>query len=108
MDFTGSDWCPGCIELKKHVFNSKVFQDYANTNLVLMKVDFPDMKPNKDRQSDALKKANKDLKETYHVDGFPTLVVLGANGKEIAREEGYDNINPQALIDALEKIRSGK
>ena len=57
LDFTGSDWCPPCKELHKKVLVSKEFEDYAETKLVLVVVDFPKSKP----QSDELKKANEAL-----------------------------------------------
>src|SRR5947209_4624292 len=45
MDFTGSDWCPPCKALHKNVLSSKEFEGYAQTNLVLVLVDFPRSKP---------------------------------------------------------------
>jgi len=104
MDFTGSDWCPACIALRKKVLDSKKFQTYAAANAVLVEVDFPDKKA----QSGDLKKANEALKDKYKIDGFPTLVVLDQSGKEIGRQEGYDGSSPQEIITALEKFRSGK
>ena len=41
MDFTGSDWCPPCKALHKTVLTSPEFEAYAQTNLVLVEVDFP-------------------------------------------------------------------
>ena len=58
MDFSGSDWCPDCIALKKKVFDTQKFQAYAATNVVLVDVDFPDKKP----QPSNLKRANEELK----------------------------------------------
>ena len=29
-DFTGSDWCGWCIKLKKEVFNTPLFRDWAD------------------------------------------------------------------------------
>ena len=34
-NFTGSDWCGWCKKLKKAVFDTKVFQDWASKNVVL-------------------------------------------------------------------------
>jgi protein disulfide-isomerase len=104
MDFTGSDWCPGCIDLRKKVFETKKFQTYAATNLVLVVVDFPDKKP----QTAELKKANADLHDKFKVEGFPTLVVLDENGKELGRNEGYEADTPKSFIAALEKMKAGK
>ena len=81
MDFSGSDWCPECIALKKNVFDTKKFQAYAATNLVLVDVDFPDKKP----QPSNLKRANEELKDKYNVEPLPTLIVLDQNGKEMGR-----------------------
>jgi hypothetical protein len=36
------------------------------------------------------------------VDGFPTLVVLSADGKEIRRQVGYAPGGPDAFISELE------
>jgi protein disulfide-isomerase len=104
LDFTGSDWCPGCIELKKNVLDNDKFQAYAATNAVLVEVDFPDKKP----QPKALKKANQALSEKYNVEAYPTLVILDANGKEVARQEGYGGEDAAIYISALEKVRAVK
>jgi len=85
MDFTGSDWCPPCKALHKNVLSSKDFLAFAEKNLVLVELDFPARK----KQDAALKKANKALSEEYKVKGFPTVVVLDKEGKEIFREVGY-------------------
>ena len=44
LDFTGSDWCGPCIELRKRVLSSKEFADYAAKNLVLVEIDYPQRK----------------------------------------------------------------
>lgn len=104
MDFTGSDWCPTCRKFKKDVLDSHVFQAYAAKNVVPVEVDFPDKK----KQSPELKKANDELKDKYKIEGFPTLVVLDQNGKEIGRQLGYDDDGPKAFIARLEKFKTGK
>lgn len=77
------------------------FADYAKTNFELVwSLDFPNKKP----QSDALKAANKALGEKYGVDGYPTFVVLNADGKEIGRQVGYAPGGPEAFIAKLEKF----
>ncbi len=99
--FTGSDWCPPCMQLDRKVLTTREFKDYAITNLVLVLVDFPDKK----RQDDALKKANAALSKAYNVDGFPTIVVLNHDGKEIARQTGYGAVGPEAFIAGLENLK---
>jgi protein disulfide-isomerase len=100
LDFTGSDWCPACILFHNQVALSPVFASYAKTNLVLVLADFPDKKP----QSDALKSANAALQKKYNIEGFPTLLLLDANGKEIGRQLGYESDGPEAFIAKLEKF----
>ncbi len=101
MDFTGSDWCHWCQKFKKEVLNSPEFLDYAAKNVVLVEVDFPHSKD----QADALKKANAALKGQYSIDGYPTLVVLDKDGKEIGRQVGYSEGGPQAFIAKLEGFK---
>jgi len=102
MDFTGSDWCGWCKKFDAEVFNTKAFQDYAAKNLVLVQLDYPRKKP----QSSELKKANARLKSQYGIQGFPTLVVLNKDGKEIGRQVGYTPGGPSAFIAKLEKFKS--
>ncbi len=101
MDFTGSDWCGWCKKFKKEVFDSAEFQTYAAKNVVLVEVDFPHNKV----QSDDLKKANKALSAKYKIHGFPSLVVLDKDGKEIGRQGGYAEGGPKAFIAKLEKFK---
>lgn len=97
LDFTGSDWCSWCIKFKKEVLDTDEFKQYADKNLVLVEVDFP----NKKAQSDELKKANDALKTKYNVSGYPTYVVLNAEGKEVGRQVGYAEGGPKAFIGKL-------
>ena len=102
LDFTGSDWCGWCIRLKKEVFSKPEFQEYANKNLVLVEIDFPKGKT----QARELAQQNMQLASRYSVQGFPTLIVLDANGKKVG-ELGYVEGGPTAFIDELEKLRKG-
>jgi thioredoxin-related protein len=101
MDFTGSDWCGWCIKFKKDVLDTPEFQAYAAKNVVLMELDYP----NKKAQSADLKTANAALKSKYDIHGFPTLVVLDQNGKEIGRQVGYSKGGPAAFIAKLEEFK---
>ena len=101
MDFTGSDWCGWCIKLNKEVFSTKEFADYAKDNLVLVELDFP----NKKKQSAELKKANQALKQKYGADGFPTIVVLNSEGKQVWKQVGYMPGGPTAWIAKLDEAK---
>jgi thioredoxin-related protein len=101
MDFTGSDWCGWCKRFNKEVFSAAEFKEYAAKNLVLVEVDFPNQK----KLGPELKKANEGLKSKYNVSGFPTLVVLNGEGREIGRQVGYMEGGPKAFIAKLEGFR---
>jgi protein disulfide-isomerase len=101
LDFTGSDWCPWCIKFDKEALSTAKFSDYAKAHLALVLVDFPNKKP----QSDALKAANKALAKKYKVDGYPTYVVLDADGKEIGRQVGYAEGGSDAFIKKIESFK---
>lgn len=100
MDFTGSDWCGWCIKLKKEVFDTKEFKEYADKNLVLVEIDFP----RKKAQSEELKKANRALQAKYKIEGYPTIIVLNAEGKQVD-ELGYMRGGPKPFIEKLEKLK---
>ncbi|MFM8419191.1 MAG: thioredoxin family protein, partial [Verrucomicrobiota bacterium] len=94
IDFTGSDWCGWCIKMKKESLDQKAFTDFAAKNVVLVEVDFP----NKKALPEATKKQNNDLKKQYKVNGFPTFVLIDADGKELGRQVGYLKGGPDAFI----------
>lgn len=101
LDFTGSDWCGWCIRLKKETFDQPQFKEYADKNLVLVEVDFPQGKS----LAPEVKKQNDALQEQYHVEGFPTLVLLDPQGKVIKQNVGYLAGGPKGFIDW---VNSGK
>jgi thioredoxin-related protein len=101
MDFTGSDWCGWCMKFKKEVLDTPEFQNYAAKNVVLVELDYPRKKV----QNNDLKKANAALKTQYNIHGFPTLVVLDKEGKEIGRQVGYAKGGPKAFIAKLESFK---
>jgi protein disulfide-isomerase len=100
IDFTGSDWCPPCMKLHQRVLTSKEFAQFARKNLVLVLVDFPHgRKLPVDQQ-----KANEALVARFGVNGFPTILVLDANGKQLSREDGYDGATAPEFVTSLEKL----
>lgn len=102
MDFTGSDWCPPCKALHKNVLTSSEFGEYAKKNLVLVEVDFPNQK----KQSPELKKANQALQAKYGVEGYPTLVLLNPEGKEVWRNVGYGGDAAKDVIAKIDKAKN--
>lgn len=100
LDFTGSDWCGWCIKLNKEIFSQPEFVEYAEKSIVAVELDFPQKKA----QTAELKKANKELQKKYNIRGYPTIVVLNGEGKEIGRL-GYMKGGPKAFIEELEKLK---
>lgn len=107
VDFSGSDWCGWCIKLESEVFSKKEFNDFAKDSLVLLQVDFPRRK----EQTDEQKHANETLARRYAVQGLPTVLLLDAEGKELARTGyrpgGAENY-VKHLKDLMEKAGYGK
>jgi protein disulfide-isomerase len=103
INFTGSDWCGYCIQFDRNILSKQEFKDYANKNLVLMEVDFPQRK----EQSAAVKAQNQRLGSEYQIQGFPTVVILNGDGRKVWEYEGYFADGPQAFIAELEKLRKG-
>ena len=108
LDFTGSDWCGWCIKLNKEVFSKEEFADYAKKNLVLVEVDFPRRK----KLSEEQKKANEALQEKYKIEGYPTLVVLNGDGKQVGKlgysdavVENARTASPKPFIGKLEELK---
>jgi protein disulfide-isomerase len=100
LDFTGSDWCGWCIKLNNEVFSKPEFAEYAKKNIVAVEVDFP----NKKKLSAEQKKANDALAKKYGIQGYPTIIVLDADGKKVG-ELGYLKGGPKAFIAELEKLK---
>lgn len=98
-DFSGSDWCGWCVRLEKEVFSKDEFRQYAEKNLVLLLVDFPRGKA----QPDAEKKQNRELAEKFGIEGFPTVLLLDAEGKELART-GYRAGGAAAYVGHLKSL----
>lgn len=103
LNFSGSDWCGPCIKLKKTIFESAEFSQFAEDHLVLVRADFPRLSKN---QLDARQTAhNEALAEKYNKQGkFPLTVLLDTTGKVLKEWDGY----PQSLTvtSFLETIQS--
>lgn len=99
IDFTGSDWCGWCRLLEAEVFSQPEFEEFAKSNLVLLRADFPRGK----ELSDDLRKQNYTLAQRFEVGGFPTIVVLNSEGRQIGLL-GYMRGGASAFIDELKKL----
>lgn len=101
-DFSGSDWCGWCIKLDQEVFSQKEFKEFARDNFVLFMADFPRAK----NQDEKTRKQNAELMKKYDVEGFPTVLLMDAEGKVLART-GYERGGAAAYVEHLKKLISG-
>ena len=76
--FTGSDWCGWCIRLQKEVLKTPEFATWANKNVVLVELDFPQRTP----QPAEIKAQNNGLQQAFGVQGFPTIYFASAKIKQ--------------------------
>ncbi len=99
INFTGSDWCQWCFRLRDEVFTLPEFKAYAKENLVLLTIDFPSKK----KLPPAEAQANQALAEQYGIQGYPTILLLNPQGKEIART-GYQYGGAAAYVQHLQEL----
>lgn len=99
MDFTGSDWCPPCKQLKSKVLDTAAFKEYAAKKLVLLELDFPNDKKKISKETQA---QNAKLSKEYKITGYPTIIVLDKDGKELGREVGFSGESPAEYIKKLD------
>ena len=100
INFTGSDWCPACMDLKKNILSAKSFETYAEANLVLVEIDFPRRKA----QSAALKNVNAALAQSFQIQYFPTLMLLTSDGAKIGEVQRGES--PANFIRHLKTLAS--
>lgn len=100
VEFTGSDWCPPCIAMRKNVFTKKEFVEAASKKFILVELDFP-------KGDKELSDKNQPLAEKYKIEGFPTVILLDSAGKEFTRFFASEHPTVEAFLkhldEALEK-----
>jgi thioredoxin-related protein len=99
MSFQGSDWCGNCKRLEKALFQDSAFSDFAKTNLVLLKLDFPVQKKNKLSKEQTAH--NEALAEIFNSNGeFPKVLILSADGEKIG-EMQHPLTTSDAYIESI-------
>lgn len=99
IHFSGSDWCGWCMKLRKEVFGKPQFDDYARSNLVLVRVDFP----KRAIQPTAVQKTNQRLAERFEVLGYPTLVLLNSQGEKLDLVS-YGHGGARQMVADIDKV----
>jgi len=103
LNFSGSDWCGPCINLKKKVFDSEDFSSYASNHLLLVNADFPRQKKN--QLSAEQTKKNEALAEKYNHNGiFPFTVLINADGTVLKEWSGFQDESPAAFVEEIKSV----
>lgn len=96
VNFTGSDWCQWCIRLSDEVFSKPEFEEYAEQNLILVRLDFP----RSIEQSAETKMYNNQLAQRYGIQGFPTILLFNSQGQMVL-QTGYQPGGPVTYVNHL-------
>lgn len=102
LNFTGSDWCGWCRLMDKQVFSQEAWKTYAKEHFVLVWLDFPQ---NKALVPEVFAERNRQLMQEFEVGGFPTFILLDADGQTRLGQTGASrDVNPEKFIAALEDL----
>jgi thiol-disulfide isomerase/thioredoxin len=95
--FTGTSWCGYCKALEKEVLSKLAFKNGLK-GLVVGLMCVADS-PGKFKSKDAEKMAKK-----YGVSGYPTMVLVSADGTEVGRMTGFSpGTAPETYLDQLKQ-----
>jgi thioredoxin-related protein len=108
LNFSGSDWCGPCIRMRKEIFDSEVFKNMADAELVLVNADFPRKKKNQptaDQQN-----INDEMADKYNRQGiFPYTLLLNSEGKVVKTWEGLPDETAETFtVDVKNGIYSNR
>lgn len=101
VEFTGSDWCPPCIAMRKNVFSKKEFVDAASKKFVLVELDFP-------KGDQAVADKNEPMAKKYNIEGFPTVILMTPEGKELGRFFASEFPKIDTFLAHLDKLLEKK
>lgn len=103
--FTGSDWCPYCIQFKDQILDQSAFTEIVYDKFVFVELDFPKSK----KLSPEMEKQNYKLKKQYSVQGYPTIIIL-SHTLDLLASRGIIPVPPEQyashLLDLLQNYQS--
>ncbi len=79
--FTGTEWCPACVQLDKSVIGTAAWKEFASKEIQFRSLDFP---VDKTRVPESYHR----LAQQYNVRSFPTMLVLGKDHEVLSRQVG--------------------
>lgn len=80
-----SDWCAACFELDQNTWPDESIRDYIQKNYIAIRIDMDKIRP--------------DLAKRYQIIGYPTILVLNTEGREMKRALGYRG--PQEMLQFI-------
>jgi len=83
--FTGSDWCPHCKTLEDNVLSTEAFRSWTDAKVVLLMIDLPQA-----GISQAVRSERSQVCIQYGIRTFPSVLLLGPDGKRLAGQSGYN------------------
>ena len=100
LDFSGSDWCGWCKLMEESVFSKPEWAEYAGEHIMMVLVDFPE---DKSLVPEKYVARNNELKEEYGISGFPTFIIIAADGEtELGRLSAGRDKTPASFIAEVE------
>jgi protein disulfide-isomerase len=81
LAFLGTDWSISSLKLDREVFDQAEFADDSKYNYLLCKLHFYQTQ----ERSPEIVRQNEDLAVRYHIEQFPTVVVLSPDGRDLGR-----------------------
>lgn len=103
VDITGSDWCAPCQQREDEVFSRQEFVA-ASAPYIKLRLDFPRYTA----QVERLRVQNRQLAERYPFEGFPTVLLLDAQGLLLGQHTGSIPGGVPAFMQAIEKFEGQK
>lgn len=77
--FSGSDWCPPCIQFDREVISQPAFQQQMMQQYVPVNLDFPRNPPAIAKVQDSAR--NTKIQQLYEIDSYPSIVLADAKGR---------------------------
>jgi protein disulfide-isomerase len=99
LAFLGTDWSISSLKLDREVFDQAAFADNSKYNFLLCKIHFYQTQ---ERDPNVLRQ-NRNLALKYHIEQFPTIVVLSPDGAEIGRF-GYISGGVEKFAEKVNKL----
>jgi thiol-disulfide isomerase/thioredoxin len=93
--FTGSDWCPPCMQFESSVAHAPDFLNLTQTSFVLVKLDYPRKTP----QSPEIRARNEALLKRYGVNAFPSMLIIDADGQKSVRVDSTRTRQAASIVD---------